>query len=500
MIALIMDFYQCHEIYLAQMRNFEEVAAADFYRDIFPVGSFEDEVGKKEIYEHTGKGNAFLVYEAEDGKKHTRMIFDDLAEIYKYQDNKCCFMSCIAYFGRNRTLANARQLFAMVFDLDNVSSECTELLFSWKIDRNIIPSPTYTVNSGDGLHLYYVFDEPIPLYPNIQRQLKELKYALTDIIWDEDTSELDDRQYQGINQGFRIVGGRTKKGNTVQAYRTGKKISLAELCEYVEPQYRIKDTFYHPRMTLAEAKKKYPEWYKQRIEDGKPRGSWNCKRDLYDWWLKKADKVKFHHRYFYVMSLAIYAIKCGIPFDELKQDAFALCEPLSRIEKNNPFTREDVKSALEMYQPCFKTFPRDEISKLSAIPIQKNKRNGRKQTVHLKIARTTQKILDEENGTDWRENNGRKSVQEEVFDVLDRNPKIKAIEFCEKTGMSRAVFFKYKKVWKATEKYRRSINELKKYAIPMIVFDTDKNGEIKDSPRSRRSLEILLSLSEKAKN
>ena len=34
------------------------------------------------------------------------------------------------------------------------------------------------VNSGTGLHLYYVLEEPIPMYPHNQKCLKELKYCL----------------------------------------------------------------------------------------------------------------------------------------------------------------------------------------------------------------------------------------------------------------------------------------------------------------------------------
>ena len=30
------------------------------------------------------------------------------------------------------------------------------------------PMPTYLVASGSGLHIYYVFDKPIDLYPNIK--------------------------------------------------------------------------------------------------------------------------------------------------------------------------------------------------------------------------------------------------------------------------------------------------------------------------------------------
>lgn len=63
---------------------------------------------------------------------------------------------------------------------------------------------------------------------------------------------------------------------------------------------------------------------------------------------------------------------------------------ISRTEQQKagqPFTREDVESALECYDVQFATFPIDDISRLSGISIEKNKRNGLKQNQHLYLAR-----------------------------------------------------------------------------------------------------------------
>ena len=39
------------------LQQFPEVKFSEFYRDIFPEGSFEAEAGKMDDYERTGKGN-----------------------------------------------------------------------------------------------------------------------------------------------------------------------------------------------------------------------------------------------------------------------------------------------------------------------------------------------------------------------------------------------------------------------------------------------------------
>ena len=52
------------------------------------------------------------------------------------------------------------------------------------------------------------------------------------------------------------------------------------------------------------------------------------KRDLYDWWLHRiADEIRVGRRFYGIMTLAIYAKKCGIDEDELRRDAFALLRP-----------------------------------------------------------------------------------------------------------------------------------------------------------------------------
>ena len=74
-----------------------------------------------------------------------------------------------------------------------------------QMNNDILPQATFVVNSGTGLHLYYVLQEPIPMYPYNQKCLKELKYSLTRQIWNRYTSTIKEPQVQGILQGFRAV-------------------------------------------------------------------------------------------------------------------------------------------------------------------------------------------------------------------------------------------------------------------------------------------------------
>ena len=141
------------------------------------------------------------------------------------------------------------------------------------------------------------------------------------------------------------------------------------------------------------------------------------------------------------MSLAIYALKSGVSLEELREDAEALRPQLSALAKDNPFTEDDVASALELYQECFRTFPRKDIEKLTAIEIPANKRNGRPQKKHLTIARKMKNALKE---IGELKPEGRPSVRQEVEDFIAKNPKAGYLEFVATTGLSKTSWYKYK--------------------------------------------------------
>lgn len=137
---------------------------------------------------------------------------------------------------------------------------------------------------------------------------------------------------------------------------------------------------------LTQAKKKYPEWYERRIVQGLPKGSWTASPAVYEWWIRTLSTgAEQGHRYWCIMALAAYAKKCGISRDNLEEDAYGLIPLLN--SKGDAFTEDDVLAALEAYNDSYITYPIDAISLRTGIPIQKNKRNGRKQALHLRLAR-----------------------------------------------------------------------------------------------------------------
>ena len=371
-----------------------------FYRDIFPEGSFE-----RTGHPEDNKANGVFIIVKEKGAIK-RILTDSLCELDDALGDKFSVMSPVSYFGRSRKGHYASELFAFTVDLDGVGmSQLRNLLH--QCNNKILPYPTYIVNSGTGLHLYYVLYEPLPLYPQAQRTLKDIKYALIRQCWNLYTSNIEKPQMQGIMQGFRMVGCRSKLGAEypVVAYKFGDKLDLMQLMPFLPERERIElsELDYQSKLPLKKAAELYPEWYERRIKRQEPKGRWHIKRDLYDWWLRRLpSEAKYGHRYFCIMCLAIYAKKCDIDEDELRSDALAL---IPQLDTNNehPFSEDDVIKALEVYNESYCTFPRKDIEKISGIVIPPNKRNGRKQEQHMAVMRAIQGIVN----PDWRNKDGR---------------------------------------------------------------------------------------------
>lgn len=451
-------------------KNYEEVSAADFYRELFPKGELQ-----KRDESHNWKYNAIACEISEPVKRFT--IGDDLEHLDDLlKSENFVIMSPISYVGKARIAKNARLLYALVFDLDGIKGlkGLTDLFF--QMQNDIHPYPTFTVNSGNGLHLYYFFDIPVPLFPSVTIPLEKLKNRLTRQFWNQYVTtfyEEKNVQYEPIWQPFRIVGGITKDfkktGHRSRAWRTGKPVSLEQLNRYVPEEYRMPKNAiqYKSEMSLEEAKEKYPGWYERRILNHESKKHWTVKADLYEWWLRRIkNETVVGKRYYCIMCLAIYAKKCGIDFERLKKDAEELREQFDNmtVDEDNHFTKKDVKDALEAYRDEFCTMPINSIVHFSGIPIEKNKRNGRDQKTHLARARAVQKIDYPNN--EWA---GRPSYREAVFKFLDLNPSATVTEFCELTNMSRRVFFKYKSLW--LEKKKTDYDAYRKRFAFASIFD-----------------------------
>ncbi len=431
---------------------FDEVSYDDFYDDLFPVGSFE----KKGIQEK-GKYNGIAVSVSpkigeEKPKVRRHLITDDHEAIddIVWTDD-FCLMSPISYAGKTRKSDNARFLYAIAIDLDGVESlkNLHVLIKQFEnaehfVENDIywgLPSPTYLISSGTGIHLYYVFEKPIPLFRNIVKQLEVLKRRLTWQAWTQGASELhDDIQYESLFQGFRMVGSITKNGGRCRAFKYGDKVDLEYLNRHVPEKYRMTEFTYKSDLLLAEAEKKYPEWYQRRIVEKRPCKTWVCKKDLYDWWLRQIyDGAEEGHRYWCIMTLATYAKKCQVPEETLEKDALGLVSFLN-TRGTTPFTNDDVLKALEAFDDSYITYPIHTIEHRTGIQIPRNKRNYRTQEMHIKFMNNQRRFKVEIGECT---NGGRKPKSDVVREWRAEHPNGKKSECIRETGLSKPTVLKW---------------------------------------------------------
>lgn len=437
-------------------RSYEEVAPMDFYREIFPDGEL-DAWAEGEDPKTPGKYTAIAVEITKEKKKDGRplvkrySITDELdgVDFLLYSKN-FCVLAPISYAGKSRESTNARVMYALCIELDNLITTkdgrqrgLEALMNQWTERVGWIPRPTFLVASGSGVHLYYVFEEGIPLFKNVVDSLKLYKRELTWKIWNRHTTtDTGDKiQHESIFQAFRMVGTRTKKDDVVRAYRVGERVSIDYMNHFVEEKNRIV-TVYKSKLSKGEARAKFPEWYERRIVNGQPRGRWTCDRAVYEWWYSKVlNGATVGHRYYCLMMLCIYAVKCEISREELEEDCFKLMKILDEKsdKPENRFTEKDVLDALQAFEDkSLVTYPVSSIQNRSGIDIPRNKRNGRPQAVHLARARAVQEI-DYPDG-EWRKGNGRPrgagTAQETVQRWRQDNPEGSKKECKEATGLT----------------------------------------------------------------
>lgn len=475
------------DLAVALESTYPEVDGLDFYRYIFPEGSFE----KRGVYEE-GKYNGIVISIPKDSTQNKRFTVTDDLEILSdlAATDDFCLMSPISYIGKSRKSSNARFMYALAIDLDGVNTLkewqffLDQVEFGHEMQGFVwgLPKPTYLVSSGTGIHIYYVFEKPIPMFSNIVKQLEVLKKRLTWQAWTQGASSLHDNvQYESLFQGFRVVGTITKNGGRCRAFKVGEKVTVEYLNRYVPDGYRAKDFSYKSDLRLADAKEKYPEWYQARIVEQRPKKTWQCKKDLYDWWIRKVlDKGEQGHRYWCIMTLATYAKKCGVPRETLEKDAYGLVPVLNA--RGDPFTEDDVLHALEAFTDSYITYPIDTIVYRTGIPIEKNKRNYRKQKDHVKVM-NTMKNLKKQLGEEVRDGRpkGSGTAKSKVEDWRQQHPDGRKVDCIRDTGLDKKTVYKW---WKEIDEMNR-LNELREYTKKAKMM------ELSYEERQAKAMEIM---------
>lgn len=372
----------------------------------------------------------------DDEQKHILKMTVEEAVAMAQGRNDVLMGGC-TYFKEFVSKQTARDIYAFIIDMDNVYSGILlrALQNGWATATGTqLPMPTYIVNSGVGLHLYFVLDKPLPYFKRNAENIDKLYRELAE----QQTTKRNYllRQVQWFGQDFRMAGGCGKDMWLNRAYRVGEKWKSDELASACG----LNIHFYERGEAWVSGKKERTgKTYKKRT-------GWHTNRAFYDSALRQChEKSVEGWRYTSMCALTVIAWKCNVPYEEVEKDLYELLPDFNKNATRKVKERE-VKSALKMYNEKAMLTQRQRLEDWQGWKYEPIKRNGRKRDIHLERARAVQAI-DYHNG-EWRNKNGRPTQEKIVKKWREAHPGDTPTEVARALGISRTTVYKW---WKGAE-------------------------------------------------
>ena len=367
----------------------------------------------------------------EDEQKHIlKMSVADAMEQARGRND--VLMGGVTYYKEFISKRTAKDICAFIIDMDNVYSAylLETLQDGWKArDGQALPLPTYIVNSGIGLHLYFILEKPIPNYKKQTENIDKLYRQLATM---ETTKRgFVRRQVQWFGQDFRMAGGCGKDMWENTVFKIGDKWNADELAKACGLDIH----FIMPDEPRTNQEKNKPASEKKRVQKRK---GFYTNRAFYDYALEKCrNESKEGWRYTSMCALSVIAWKCKVPYEELERDLMALL-PTFNAKGERPVKEREVKSALKMYNDRAIMTPRERLEVWQGWNYNPNRRNGRKRADHLRRARAVQEI-DYPSG-EWRHH---ETKQDLILDYAAQNPGASVTEIAKACGVSRTTVYKW---------------------------------------------------------
>jgi hypothetical protein len=217
-------------------------SAMDFYKDLYV---YPDD------YIDSDKGA--IIYTDKTATKHKTRLFDQYDLGVKTSSRDLITYAHDVYTPESGFLSSKAKFvhnyFAFVVDVDSVLAAALYeyLQHDWGVylygNKSVkhYPKPTYIVNSGTGLHLYYVLSTPVPNFPFNSDVLSLLNKTMQQVY--NTYSDRDDGQWYYISgqlcgkpqrmcslaQAFRMAGSNSKFDTKVTVYKYGTKYEIDDL-------------------------------------------------------------------------------------------------------------------------------------------------------------------------------------------------------------------------------------------------------------------------------
>ena len=299
--------------------------------------------------------------------------FDSLADIAMFR--KDTYIPMASFFNRHYKTDKLEKLYALVVDIDEIRPGNLKMLIKSNLSNHKI-KPTLIMNSGSGVHLYYVFSTPIECYHHRKAKLKELHTELKKLFQLKPGSanayKLDKKVT--LIQSYRVLGSLNKFGQTTTGIQFSIKTSVEELCKW------LKVSWDKPPKQVKKEGDQVKKGKVEFIPNGDPKFYSHCNARI-------GLETPVGNRYLSLFALAVVAYKCRIPEDRLREDIETLFDAFNEI---SPFDRmhiNEIEKALTGYNKKATLTPKEQLEEWFGFEFRKNKRNGRKQKEHLEMAR-----------------------------------------------------------------------------------------------------------------
>ncbi len=380
--------------------------------------ALRDESIEYRLEQYNEKNDVLAAYgERVSGRDLYKAVFDDLEQIVpvvtqidgetksvvkwklgeaieQCQGRNDMMIGGVTYFNNFICKAAAKRIHAFIIDMDNVYSGPLKraLMHDWKReDGKPVPMPTYIVNSGTGLHLYFVLNRPLPHYKRQWEEIDQLYRRLAKI-------ETTGRVYiefssQWFGQDFRMAGGLGKDGWENTVFKVGEPWEVDELAAALGMDFHFEyegDPFPVKKKKRAKQAifRRTGYYLNQRVYESSVE---RCRNETHE-----------GRRYMSMCALAVLAWKCKVDLARLRRDLVSLLEPYNK-GATRPIKEKEIESAVKMYNPKALMTCRETTENWLGWKFIGARRNGRKRPLHLKIARAVRDAIHE----DWREGNGR---------------------------------------------------------------------------------------------
>ena len=408
--------------YIREQYDEKNMVLAEYGEEVSSYTLYED------IFEDTAQ-TIPVVFIDDDNKHIVPMTIDEALGLCEARND--VLMGGCTYFNNWISKKSAKDIYAFIIDMDNVYSGTllNALRNDWKTANNEpLPMPTYIVNSGTGLHLYFVLTEPIPNYKATTENLDKLYRALA--IQQTTKRVYLHKQVQWFGQDFRMAGGLNKYEWKNTVFRVGEKWDIDELGKAVG----LKDIHF---ARYGEKRTKKPTAKKNRQN----REGWRSNRAFYDYALRNCRaKTKEGNRYTSMCALSVIAWKCNVSLEELEKDLLSLLPDYNK-GATRQIKEKEIYSAMKMYNPKAMLTQRESLENWQGWEYKPIKRNGRKQAEHLERARLVQ-TLDYPNGA-WRNKEGRPTKEHIVREYQALHPNATRSDCMTDTGLAYNTVRKY---------------------------------------------------------